>query len=248
MKKQSKVLTLFSFVTLIAVSGAATPPTARAEDKDEALARKLTLLLRSARAMISSNPKMIADPTTAGLKAADLMDGAKKNYIKATGAALDDTDEATSKLLKAIGEVFEGAVGGKYKDRWTTGVEYPGKFLPARFATEVSSKFSQMTDGKYVLRLTVPDKFLVNKDNKADEWESGVIEGKFLKPDWQRGKVYFENATYRGKPAYRAIVPEYYDATCLKCHGGTEGSRIHGSKAVGQLGNVGGAISVVITK
>lgn len=248
MKKQPDFLALLSFVTLIAVSGASAIPSARADDKDEALARKLTLLLRSARAMVSSNPKMIADPSSAGLKTADLVEGAKKNYIKATGAALDDSDEATSKLLKAINEVFEAAVSGKYKDRWTTGVEYPGKFLPARFATEVSSKFSQMTDGKYVMRLTVPDKFLVNKDNKADEWESGVIEGKFLKADWQRGKVYFENATYRGKPAYRAIVPEYYDTTCLKCHGGTEGSRIHASKAVGQLGNVGGAISVVIAK
>lgn len=237
--RSAKVLS----ATLLAIS--LTVP-ALADEKDEAMAKKLTILLRSARAVISANPKMIGDPTTAGLKIEEFMDSTKKNYTKTMGTALDD--DATKNLMKAIEEVASNAIGGKYKDRWTTGVEYPGKFLPARFAAEVSTQFSALSTGKYVLKLTVPNKFLVNKANQADDWETGVIDGKFLKPGWQRGQIYFEQASYKGKPAFRGIVPEYYDTTCLKCHGADEGKRIHAGKVEGKIGDVGGAISVAIIK
>ena len=51
-----------------------------------------------------------------------------------------------------------------------------------------------------------------------------------------------------GKQAYRLILPEYYKQSCLACHGQPKGAIdiTGGKKEGGRLGELGGAISVVI--
>jgi hypothetical protein len=55
-------------------------------------------------------------------------------------------------------------------------------------------------------------------------------------------------ATHNGKKAFRLILPEYYKAGCMGCHGGANGAKIHAGKSEGKVGELGGAISVAIYK
>jgi hypothetical protein len=87
-----------------------------------------------------------------------------------------------------------------------------------------------------------------NRRNRPDAWEAGVIEGKFKSSDWEKGKPFSEHGEHKGRTGQRLILPEYYGASCLKCHGDPKGERdvTGGEKEGGKLDELGGAISVVI--
>jgi hypothetical protein len=52
----------------------------------------------------------------------------------------------------------------------------------------------------------------------------------------------------KGRPAYRVMVPEYYAASCLTCHGGPKGEMdITGYPKEGASENdLGGVISITL--
>ncbi len=70
----------------------------------------------------------------------------------------------------------------------------------------------------------------------------------FRSPDHETGQHFAETTGVKGKQAYRLILPEYYKESCLACHGKPKGERdiTGGKKEGGTLGELGGAISVVI--
>ena len=70
----------------------------------------------------------------------------------------------------------------------------------------------------------------------------------FRKADYQKGKAFSEQSNVKGKDAFRFILPEYYGKSCLKCHGEPKGERdiSGGKKEGGVLGELGGAISLII--
>ena len=146
-------------------------------------------------------------------------------------------------LITAIEFVITNAKDGKYTDKWPSG-PYANKFLPARFARETGLKFSELTDGKGILKLTTSNALLVNSDNKADSWENSIIENKFLNQDWPRNQVFSEQ-TPKG---FRLLLPEYYKSGCLVCHSGDAGKSIHAGGISGDLGDFGGAISVILAE
>ncbi len=98
------------------------------------------------------------------------------------------------------------------------------------------------------LKLTTRDEYLVNVSNKADTWEKSVIDGKFLKQGWKKGRSFSQMTQHKGKKAFRLISPEYFKKGCMGCHGGENGAKIHASKMPGLQGQLGGAISVSIYK
>lgn len=215
--------------------------------EDEEIAKELTILLKASRAVLVKNKPLIKDPMGAGIGVDKFVELTTANYRKMTGGEFKMADGAKGQAQKILMDAIKGVVGdvvsGKDKK-----LDPKGRFLPAIFARKAASRFGEVSGGKMYLKLTTQDKYLVNASNKADAWEKGVIDGKFLNADWKKGKTHSEMATHNGKKAFRLILPEYYKAGCMGCHGGKNGAKIHAGKTDGKVGELGGAISVAIYK
>ncbi len=235
-----------SFVTLMVfVLGFGAAPAWSGDD--EAVAKELTILLKASRAVLVQNKPLIKNPTGAGIDVDKFMGFTYANYKKMAGKPFKrmrgPVGKAQSMLILAIKDVVGDVVSGKDKD-----LDPKGRFLPAIFARKAATQFGKVSGGKMYLKLTTQDKYLVNASNKADAWEKGVIDKKFLNEDWDKGKTFSQMAKHNGKKAFRLILPEYYKGGCMGCHGGDNGAKIHASKKPGKVGELGGAISVAIYK
>ena len=75
-----------------------------------------------------------------------------------------------------------------------------------------------------------------------------MITGRFAAPGWNKSDFFAEEAMLNGRRAYRLLIPEYYETSCLSCHGEPKGERdiSGGRKEGGKLGDLGGAISAAI--
>ena len=202
------------------------------------VATDLTTLLRSARA-ITVNSITINDPSA--FNVSDFVAKTKNNYEKSAGKKFDESNVLLTQLMDAMTSVIKNAKAGKYANTWTTGA-YANKFLPARFARLSGLGFEKLTGGAAIIRLTTSRQLLVNTENKADTWEDNVIEQKFRNPSWPKNKIH-DNYTNEG---YRLMLPEYYKAGCLACHGGEQGKAIQAEPVEGHSGEFGGAISVLL--
>jgi len=227
---------------------------AELSDKEkEGIGREITTLYRSARGVIAKNQGLINDASKGdkGLSADNVIAMAKKNYKKATG---NDFVMASKKTLK--GQTQAALIDGikEVMDNAQPLINEKGKglkgFLPAIFAKQMGDAFNKRMVGKANIKLTAPKNYVRNRANRPDKWESDVIENKFKKADYEKNKVYVENADHKGKPAFRLILPEYYKQACLKCHGEPKGATdiTGGKKEGGKLGELGGAISFVLYK
>ena len=215
--------------------------------EDETVANELTILLKSSRAVLVQNKPLIKNPQKAGINVDKFLSITYSNYEKATGKKFKkgsgNVGKAQDQLIKAIEQVVGDVVSGK-----DTALDPQGRFLPAIFARKAAAKFGQVSGGHMTLKLTTRDEYLVNASNKADAWEKGVIDGKFMKQGWKKGKAFSQVSKHNGKKAFRLISPEYYKKGCMGCHGGKNGAKIHASKMPGLEGQLGGAISVSIYK
>ncbi len=224
---------------------------ATAAGDEEEIALHMATLLRSARAVISDNQKLINDAAKGdkGLSADAVVAKAKANYQSATGVDIDSIDPASREgellhtMLDAVGAVMDDAQGLINEE----GVGFKG-FLPAIFARQMTEKFRDKKGSVADLKLTAPKEFVRNRANRPDAWEADVIENQFKSADYTNGAHFAAIAEKDGKQAYRLILPEYYKESCLGCHGGPKGELdiAGGKKEGGQLGQLGGAISVTI--
>ncbi len=214
---------------------------------DELIAKEMTILLKSSRAVLVQHKPLIKNPMGAGIDVDKFMGYTMTNYEKATGHKFEvadgDMGNAQEMLTQAIRETVHAVVTGKDKD-----LDPKGRFLPAIFARKAAARFGEVSGGQMYLKLTTRDGNLVNPANKSDAWEKGVIDGKFSSADWEKGKTFSEVATHNGKKAFRLILPEYYKKGCMGCHGNGYGAKIHPSGKDGKVGELGGAISVAIYK
>jgi hypothetical protein len=218
--------------------------------EQERLAVHLATLFRAGRAVISENQKLINDETKGdkGLTAEKVVGLAKENYKKATNKELR-TDRGTLEgkltqaMLESMKEVMDKAQGLINKP----GVGFKG-FLPATFGHRVAETFKKKVEETASIKLTAPKSYVRNRANAPDAWEDQIIESKLKANDWTKNKAYAEMGEHKGKPAYRLLIPEYYGASCLDCHGEPKGEKdiTGGKKEGGKLDEVGGAISVVI--
>jgi hypothetical protein len=230
------------------------PAVAALSDADkEGIGREITTLYRSARGVVAKNQGLINDASKGdkGLTAEKVIAMAKANYKKATGKDFAMADKGSLKgqtqaaLLDGITEVMNNA---------QPLINEKGKglkgFLPAIFAKQMGDAFNKRMVGKASIKLTAPKSYVRNRANRPDKWEGDVIENKFKKADYEKNKVYVENAKHKGKDAFRLILPEYYKEACLKCHGEPKGAKdiTGGKKEGGKLGELGGAISFVLYK
>jgi len=216
-----------------------------------AVASQAATLFRSARAVISKNQGLINDASKGdkGLTADAVIAAAKENYKKATDEDLPAADnssiggQATAAMLDGVTVVMNQAQDLINEE----GKGFKG-FLPAIFAKQVADEFTKNMQGTMAIKLTAPKSYVRNRANRPDDWEHDVIENYFKTPGWEQGATHSAQAQHKGNDAFRFILPEYYKESCLKCHGEPKGELdITGGKMEGgKLGELGGAISVVI--
>jgi hypothetical protein len=112
-------------------------------------------------------------------------------------------------LLKSMIEVMEDNRELINDDQ----LDFKG-IIPAIFAFQLSAKLSTKGVGLKI-KFTRTEEGLRNELNKPDSWETKVMKQIIVKP-----QVYYdENASIRGKPAYRQFTPLPMAPYCLKCHG-----------------------------
>lgn len=217
---------------------------------DYEITRHLTILLRSARAVISHHQDLINEQKTGkGLTAEKVLEESKANYATATGHPFPKLQKNTleGRLLLALEEAI-----GKVMEESQPLINDPNRafkgFVPAVFAYKVADRFDQIVGDAAYLKLTAPEELIRNKSNAPDAWESHVIRTKFQSPRWKHGAHVAEFGELKGKKAYRLITPEYYQHSCLACHGEPKGAAdITGGKKEGaKLGDLGGAISAAV--
>ncbi|MCP4697275.1 MAG: DUF3365 domain-containing protein [Gammaproteobacteria bacterium] len=212
---------------------------------DENTAQSLTELLIAARNVVSTNRKLVNNPQSSGKNVDKLMEEVKKQYSVRAKKKLDESNEGVKYFLHSIKTVLTDAVAGKYTKTWPA-EPYANKFLPARFASLTAAKFSEVAWEKYSMKLTTLDKCLVNKSNKADDWERQAIENKLIQQKGPAGTAVFGTTDLEGEKVFRYIAPEFYSKSCLKCHGEGNGKNIHAGKLEGKENEFGGAISIII--
>ena len=239
MLKQSVTLVLCSFLLIL-------PDLALASSNVQ-LSSELTTLYRAARKVISDNQAHInkADIGDKGLSGDAVAGKAIENYATATGTQLDVNNLSVPQtaMIDAVKQVMD-----ENQDLINEqGVGFKG-FLPAIFARQVANKFNSNMNGKMTIKLTAPKKYVRNRANRPDKWEHNVIETMFSDASYEKGKAFSEQASVKGKSAFRFILPEYYGPSCLSCHGTPKGERdiTGGKKEGGVLNELGGAISLII--
>jgi hypothetical protein len=121
-------------------------------------------------------------------------------------------------------------------------------FIPAVFGRLVSESFARLANGEAELKVTAPPELVRNRKARPDSFEEKVIKTKLLDPAWPRGQPYSEMADAKDRPAYRVMVPEYYAASCLTCHGTPKGEMdITGYPKEGaKEDDLGGVISIAL--
>ncbi|NRB43073.1 MAG: DUF3365 domain-containing protein [Pseudomonadales bacterium] len=214
---------------------------------EDNISEELTSLYRAARKVVSVNQGHInkIDIGDKGLSGEVVVAKALDNYTQATGNVLDidNLSSAQTAMLDAVSEVME-----QNQDLINEqGVGFKG-FLPAIFARQLATTFNGKMSGKMKIKLTAPKKYVRNRSNRPDKWEHNIIENMFKQSTYPKGQPFSEISAVKGKSAYRFILPEYYGQSCLACHGGPKGERdiSGGKKEGGVLGELGGAISLII--
>ena len=226
-------------------------PSRGESDDDVATANSLAAMLRAARTVVSRHQAEINDPNVGdkGLTGMRALAEAKTGYRQATGEDADAVDPATrrGRLLRmqmdAIKEVFDdnqSAINEK-------GVAFKG-FIPAIFGRLVNESFGRRAGTEASVKVTAPPDLVRNLKAEPDSWEKQVIAGAFLKPGWPKGKAFSALADANGRTAFRLASPEYYDASCLSCHGKPKGDiDITGYPKEGRAaGDLGGVISIAL--
>ncbi|TMK05449.1 MAG: DUF3365 domain-containing protein, partial [Alphaproteobacteria bacterium] len=164
--------------------------------EDAAIAQSLAEMLRDARAIISNNQSKINDP--------EIGDKGLTAKLGAMMAAIGEVMDANQSTINAKGIGFKA-------------------FIPAVFGRLVGESFARLASGEAELKVTAPPELVRNRKARPDVFEENIIKTKLVEPAWPRGQPYSEMTDAKGRPAYRVMVPEYYAASCLTCHGSPKG-------------------------
>jgi hypothetical protein len=244
-------LSLLLVASSFLISGVAGLGAANDATESRTVADSLAKMLQSARAVISKHQDDINDPKRGdkGLTAAVVLAEADANYKAATGIDPASYDPATrqGRMLKAQRDAIVEVINDNQAIINREGLGFKG-FIPATFARLVNEAFARKVEGGATIKVTAPPELVRNRKARPDEWEVDVIKTRFLKPDWKAGTPYAETVEVKGKPAFRMMVPEYYAASCLSCHGTPKGTLdVTGYPREGAAEHdLGGVISVIL--
>ena len=238
-----------SLLMLLVASGAlaADPPT----KEDAVIAQSLAQMLREARTVISNNQDLINNPELGDkhLTGQAVLEQAIKGYAAAMGRnpASIDLNSRQGRLLHAMMDAIIAATDDNQATINEKGTGFKG-FIPAVFARLVSEDFNQMAKGDAEVKVTAPPDLVRNRKARPDAWEAEIIKTKLLDPQRPKGQSYSAVVDTNNRPAFRVMVPEYYAASCLACHGSPKGEMdLTGyPKEGGKLGDLGAVISITL--
>lgn len=220
-----------------------------ADEDDNTTGERLAALLRAGRTVISSHQKLINDESLGNkdLTGQRVVNEALQIFAQRKGdqdlSPLDrQLFDAQVAAIKEVVDEHQGMIDMK-------GVGFKG-FIPATFARLVNERFEEKVGDKAKIKVTAPEDLIRNRKARPDEWEQHVIEHNFLSPDWPKGKSFTEDVEVNGRRSFRMLIPEYYSASCLTCHGGPKGEvDVTGYPKEGKAeGDLGGAISITLFK
>lgn len=226
-------------------------PASSAERSDKEIAVGLAELLRSARGVVSVHQDLINDPAIAdkGLTGEVVLAEARERYRETTGEDLSTVDPSSlyGRAVSALGKAIVQVTDEHQSTINMPGVGFKG-FIPAVFARLVNERFDALMEGEAAMKVTAPRNLVRNRKARPDAWEAEVMETKLLSADWPRGEPYVASVTVEGREAFRFLVPEYYQASCLTCHGQPKGELdVTGyPKEGGAEGELGAAISITL--
>ena len=215
------------------------------------IAQNLAEMLRDARTVISNNQDLINNPELGDkhLTGQVVLGEAVKSYEKATGSDPEkiDPNSRQGRLLRAMMAAIVAATDDNQATINEKGTGFKG-FIPAVFARLVSEDFNERAKGEAEVKVTAPPELVRNRKARPDAWEAEIIKTKLLAAAWPKGQAYSAVVDVDGRPAFRIMVPEYYAASCLVCHGSPKGEMdLTGyPKEGGKLGDLGAAISITL--
>lgn len=220
--------------------------------EDLRIAKSLATMLQSARAVISAHQAEINDPAKGdkGLSGSAVLEQAIANYRKTTGADPLAIEPASyeGRLLKAQMDSVVEVMDANQEMINAEGVGFKG-FIPATFARLVNEAFGRRVGDEAAIKVTAPPELVRNRQARPDDWETAAIRDYLQKADWPKGQIYSGLGDIDGVTRARVMVPEYYAASCLTCHGEPKGELdITGyPKEGGHEGDLGGIISLELT-
>ena len=219
--------------------------------EDVEIAVSLARLLQAGRSVISSSQALINDPNRGdkGLTGDVVLAATIEKYRKLTGVNPASIDPASRKgrLLQAEMASIKEVMDENQALINEKGSGFKG-FIPATFARLVTERLQEKIGDVAEIKVTAPPNLVRNRKSRPDDWEKSIIESKFLAPGWPRGQLFWQLATSKGREAFRVMVPEYYSASCLSCHGPKKGEMdITGYPKEGASeGDLGGVISITL--
>jgi Protein of unknown function (DUF3365) len=222
-----------------------------ATDDDPAIAKTLADMLRASRTVISNNQARINDPNLGdkGLTGQVVLAEAMKNFKASTGTDPMSIDAGSrqGRLLKAQMDSIAAVMDANQDTINAKGVGFKA-FIPAVFGRLVNEEFAKRAQGEAEVKVTATRDLVRNRKALPDRWEEEVITQKLLAKDWPKGQTFSAVAELKGRPAFRVMVPEYYAASCLSCHGSPKGETdITGYPKEGRSENdLGGVISIAL--
>jgi len=238
-------LTLFAIFSLLGVL----PTSVLASPDTVETGRLLAILLDSGRGVLAANQPLINDASKAdkGFTAEVFEKQLQEKFKTRSGVDLAalQTAQVPDRAKKLLPELVEASKQTVTKNQSTInkpGVGYKG-FTPAHFGTQAAAAFSAKTSVN--LKQTTTDSLLRNSNNKADDFETGMLK-KFADASYPRqGDKIMAEEVESGK-SVRVMLPLYYGKGCLACHGEPKGETdVSGYKKEGaKEGDLGGAISV----
>jgi Protein of unknown function (DUF3365) len=246
-------LSRFISVVLMFAVCASLAPASAAEVDDIVLGEHLAALLRAGRGVVSKHQDRINDPAIGdkGIDGESVVGEAVAAYAENVGGPplSDATPEPERHLMQALMDSMREIVDEHEAEIDTPGLGFKG-FIPAVYGRMVGERFAEKVGTEAQIKVTAPVDLVRNRKARPDDWERSIIEGHFLRPDWKKGEPFTEQVEVAGRPAFRILMPEYYSASCLTCHGKPAGDvDVTGyPKEGGAEGDLGGAISITLFK
>ncbi|OAE99605.1 hypothetical protein AYJ54_33080 [Bradyrhizobium centrolobii] len=221
------------------------------DNEDLVIGTSLADMLVAGETVISRKQERIDDPKLGdkGLSGKALLEQTREIYRRATGVDPAAVDPASrhGRLLRAQMDAIVEVMDANQATINAKGTGFKG-FIPAVFARLVDEAFARRAMGEAEVKITGPPDRIRNRKARPDTWETDVIKSKLLAPNWPRDQAYSAAVETGGRPAFRVMVPQYYDESCLACHGSPKGEvDITGYPKEGaKLNELGGVISIIL--
>jgi hypothetical protein len=239
-------------LSLLAIGISLVPMPALANPDLVESGRLLATLLDAGRGTVAANQPLINDAGkgdkgfTPDVFEKELIEKFKgRSGVDLSNMKAAAVPETAKSLLPELVAASKKTVADNQAKINQKGLAYKG-FTPAHFGTQAAAQFSSKT-GIY-LKQTTQDGLLRNPQNKADEFEAGIL-GKLGDASYPRQGDKAMSETVDGGKAVRVLLPLYYGKGCLGCHGVPKGEMdVSGYKKEGaKEGDLGGAISVKLS-